>query len=1730
MDEIRKLLEERLLAFDPTLNVEEGSRVYTQVIQPIVAKFSLDPLNTDTADFLVAKLKESFPTLSVGPGDALYDIVVSASALFLDVYRREASKIKINQSILNLDSMTEDDVDALAANWLLERRQGSFALGTVRIIFAQARSVSFSASTLFSTIDGTTFRPIGAYTVSAETIRTNLINGDQYYIDVQVVAVNVGNSGNVPAGAIVSAVGINGIVSINNELPTVGGADAESNQDLINARLPRAITERALVTERGINARLDFVDNRVIASQVIGFLDPEMERDSVPADIMGIPIGIGIAVTNFRTAVLCLRSLSRAPSIGDQLRIQEVGLNPPAGAGFLDRRATISNIRFYAADDIVLPNTHTAIIDLSGAATTTQRFAAYAVVLYENNVAQIGGEAITTEDHLGGMSDVYIQPSSDETAIAQVPYATDFVIEAGTGATFLGNIIRVSSGSHDEFSRGRFISLGVGQNEGTYKILYSKSVGPSVDVYVHKDLEPGETVDQTWRLCASYQYPLNQSTDILVPYPNESLTVSVLIGRTEVASSIGALEDRIVGGASLLLVDEGVTVPIASAAGAVITLSSEATITYRGPAQIVSSRETISMPLTYVQEVRHNDDTLFYGDCLGAELLSMSSGTVLVSGKAGCILPKYHHAQRLRPFIASTKMDSDSYIVRSGIHAFLSIASSVGGNVKYNYKYTPLSHGMAMPVDKSVVVNAHFGQPSERRSNQDTTNYILNAILPAELFVPGVYNCFVGIGDLSKDSLLSAVENSQTTQDLLTALSLLVPANMPEPISAKSGDLLVIGNDSYIINRVYQISIPLAPYAFVHSDDELAPGTNIQKSMETRVNSPQVLRLSIAVTAQPLPAPKTAELEPGLLLDYVTTDTGITLDTEVTLLSFLRMLLSPEALYQEAVFPLEIAAALQEAEIRQGPRIQEIASLYATSELKTYSVYRCAEGSVRLYFSSADRRYLTSPSCTEVDHHYVDRVQRELAVDPTYDEALVLSTPGFNLSEAICLQTELPSYAPVLDRGSLVESPITWPKNVGMHVITMGFDRMLDMYHFESSTRFSASPISYYNAITYSDPERAAQLLQVGDEFWVCPATLRQNYAIPTVSRSSIYLLEINLVNAPAPAAGVNSSPAADFVAAWQALYPNSDPTSYKNILGQTVEEFASTLTENTFFTYGAANQQQENEFNSLGHFYGISAVAGAHQVPCMASSTARSAEVKIESRFVSEVKLFETAGVPESIAYLGDEEANTVASCTEDGTVKLSRPVNESTAQIAVRGFGRLNPSAREITLLGPNVRYEQNGALVITPGEDNAHGVQTGGTTRFFVDADKGRNIVICPSVVDPTDYGLNSGFAEIPPLFTKVERIESLSVFNPDAGRQIVYAQVITLADESVELTAALEQISAGVIDADPAADPVVDIEVFFLISASDLDVQPARQLSVYDNAYSRFIVDAVSRDLDSRALLPGAALIQTLGNDTPSEVGTVFSRNGLETIRGQAGAPALFVRKNTISVSPVAQNGLYFADVKVQGMNTMLSAQDFFDLDLLPSAGTEGYRVRSDSTRFTFSQKESPYIEMAPIQEVAGNLTDYSLSPIEVSYAYSQTVANTQFRVSNNDERVVCSDILIKRMLPGILDIAVTYTSGPSEDAAAEAIRSMLQSAATNRQGLRTGDVVHLLRRLGATSVESPVQLRLLVIDQKRDRIIRIIKNAFTLEDLVNYAGTARITSLAAPPISGTLGLQVRATRI
>lgn len=292
--DLEAFLRQQAAVFDPNLDTNPGSPFDTKVIQPLVRRVGPDPFSVDMQTFINDRLVQAYPDMAIGDGDAITDLLAKPATLLWDPIVREVARIRRGLSFADPNTLTTEEAEALGANLFAERAQGDLARGTARILFAQAQNVSVSPVNFFTSRSGLHFFPTESQAIRIEEMLQNVDENGLFYFDVTVIAEETGSQYNIGPRELVSIANLESAVQVLNLRKFESGDDAATAAEFVD-KTRQELTERSLVTIRGTASKVTAAFPDVTRLNVVGFNDPEMQRDVIRGGGLGDIIAAGIA-------------------------------------------------------------------------------------------------------------------------------------------------------------------------------------------------------------------------------------------------------------------------------------------------------------------------------------------------------------------------------------------------------------------------------------------------------------------------------------------------------------------------------------------------------------------------------------------------------------------------------------------------------------------------------------------------------------------------------------------------------------------------------------------------------------------------------------------------------------------------------------------------------------------------------------------------------------------------------------------------------------------------------------------------------------------------------------------------------------------------------------------------------------------------------------------------------------------------------------------------------------------------------------------------------------------------------------------------------------------------------------------------------------------------------------------------------------------------------------------
>jgi hypothetical protein len=242
---------------------------------------------SDVRQFFVASLQNSqdLSDLDTSPDSNFDDLVIKPHMLFSQALFNYIADYKATISLGNLANMTMPQLTAIASRLLVTPNTGS-TLSLQIAIFLNANNntpLQVLQSDSFRTSDGTTFNPIQTYVFVPTNLPTVTINGQTLYV-ASITTVSQNASKQITANQITSwTINHPALVNVTNLGSSPAPVLADTNAQLITKMQNAGFTRNLINRPSIFNALTKAFPNNMISVYSVGYGDPEMQRDIVPA-------------------------------------------------------------------------------------------------------------------------------------------------------------------------------------------------------------------------------------------------------------------------------------------------------------------------------------------------------------------------------------------------------------------------------------------------------------------------------------------------------------------------------------------------------------------------------------------------------------------------------------------------------------------------------------------------------------------------------------------------------------------------------------------------------------------------------------------------------------------------------------------------------------------------------------------------------------------------------------------------------------------------------------------------------------------------------------------------------------------------------------------------------------------------------------------------------------------------------------------------------------------------------------------------------------------------------------------------------------------------------------------------------------------------------------------------------------------------------------------------------
>jgi hypothetical protein len=237
----------------------------------------------DSKNFIKSKLKAYNANLDLSEGSAITQVFVNPLSSILQPLLDEQDKLLNNSSLQNPSAIDSDDLNAVASNYLIERRSALNATGNIKFYYNSAISVNIPKDTMISTEGGVLYKTTVTYATTKSQMASKREKFPLYNTDnIPVESIGPGLSNNIKAGEItrlITAV-TPAPIQVTNPQAIFGATSPETNDEL-KLRIQQTFFANSVTNPNGIKKLINTLYPTVAKTVVKGFGDDEMVRDII---------------------------------------------------------------------------------------------------------------------------------------------------------------------------------------------------------------------------------------------------------------------------------------------------------------------------------------------------------------------------------------------------------------------------------------------------------------------------------------------------------------------------------------------------------------------------------------------------------------------------------------------------------------------------------------------------------------------------------------------------------------------------------------------------------------------------------------------------------------------------------------------------------------------------------------------------------------------------------------------------------------------------------------------------------------------------------------------------------------------------------------------------------------------------------------------------------------------------------------------------------------------------------------------------------------------------------------------------------------------------------------------------------------------------------------------------------------------------------------------------------
>lgn len=226
-------------------------------------------------------IKQADPDIDVSDTSNFSDLLINPLTFIMQEYERRQNRVLNSRALLDLDNMSESDLDTAASNFLIKRDSGAYYVGKIKLYYSSPVSINLPSSTIFeSRSNGKRYVTIRSYSISSSEMSQNTEGSLYHSGDISVRSIDKVEEGFLQTGSQLNPTFIPGVAPVRIVVTQdiTGGAPKETNREFFK-RVQDTLKTNTLASSSTLSDKVSRLSNAIKEVSVVGAGDELMLRD-----------------------------------------------------------------------------------------------------------------------------------------------------------------------------------------------------------------------------------------------------------------------------------------------------------------------------------------------------------------------------------------------------------------------------------------------------------------------------------------------------------------------------------------------------------------------------------------------------------------------------------------------------------------------------------------------------------------------------------------------------------------------------------------------------------------------------------------------------------------------------------------------------------------------------------------------------------------------------------------------------------------------------------------------------------------------------------------------------------------------------------------------------------------------------------------------------------------------------------------------------------------------------------------------------------------------------------------------------------------------------------------------------------------------------------------------------------------------------------------------------------